>query len=67
MEKKKLPEKATAPVPIRATVSRTTGEIRFEYSEDIMDQLRFGQVMNRLNRLANAFLDAEAKARAQAG
>lgn len=67
MEKKKLPEKATAPVPICATVSRTTGEIRFEYSEDIMDQLRFGQVMNRLNRLANAFLDAEAKARAQAG
>lgn len=66
-KKKKLPEKATAPVPICATVSRATGEIRFEYSEDIMDQLRFGQVMNRLNRLANAFLDAEAKARAEAG
>lgn len=67
MKEKQLPKKATAPVPICATVSRETGEIRFEYSEDSMDQLRFGQVMNRLNRLANAFLDAEAKARAQAG
>ena len=66
-KKKKLPEKATAPVPICATVSRETGEIRFEYSEDIMDQIRFGEVMNMLNRIGTAFLDAEAKARAQAG
>ena len=67
VEKKKLPEKATVPVPISATVSRKTGEIRFEYSEDAMDQIRFGKIMNRLNRLAEAFLDAEAKARAEAG
>ena len=66
MEEKKLPKKATAPVPICATVSRKTGEIRFDYSEDIMDQIRFGEVMNRLNRIAEAFMDAEAKARAAA-
>lgn len=64
---KELPKKATAPVPICATVSRTTGEIRWEYSDEIMDQVRFGQIMNKLNRIANAFLDAEAKARMQAG
>jgi hypothetical protein len=58
---------ATAPVPICATVSRATGEIRFEYSERIEDQLEFGKIMNRLNRIAEAFMDAEAKARAQAG
>ena len=62
MEGKQLPKKATAPVPICATVSRTTGEIRFEYSEDIMDQVRFGQIMNRLNRIAEVFMDQEAKA-----
>ena len=67
MEEKQLPKKATAPVPICATVSRATGEIRFEYSEDIMDQVRFGKIMNRLNRIAEAFMDAEAKARAEAG
>lgn len=67
MEGKQLPKEATAPVPICATVSRATGEIRWEYSREIMDQVRFGQIMNRLNRMAGAFLDAEAKARAQAG
>ena len=56
MKEKQLPKKATAPVPICATVSRETGEIRFEYSEDSMDQLRFGQVMNRLNRLSSSRL-----------
>lgn len=66
-KKKKLPEKATAPVPICATVSRATGKIRFEYSEDVMDQLRFGQVMNQIERMVNAFRDAEAKERAMAG
>ncbi len=67
MKEKQLPKKATAPVPICATVSRETGEIRFEYSEDIGDQIRFGEIMNRLNRIAEAFMDAEAKARAAAG
>ena len=54
--------KATAPVPICATVSRKTGEIRFEYSDDFMDQVRFGQTMIRIARIHNAFEDAAAKA-----
>lgn len=57
-----MERKATMPVPICATVSRKTGEIRFEYSDDYMDQVRFGQAMNRLARLQNAFEDAAAKA-----
>ncbi len=59
-------EKATAPVPIAATVSRKTGEIRFECSDDFMDQVRFGQVMNRISRLYEAFEDAKVKAEAEA-
>lgn len=64
---KKYPDRATAPVPICATVSRKTGEIRFEYSQQGADQVRFGQIMNRLNRLADVFADEEAKAAARAG
>lgn len=54
--------KATAPVPICATVSRKTGEIRFEYSDDFMDQVRFGQTMIRIARIHNAFADEAARA-----
>lgn len=50
------------PVVIGATVSRKTGEIRFETSTEYMDQVRFGQVMNRLSRIADAFADERAKA-----
>ena len=53
--------KATVPVPICATVSRKTGEIRFEYSDDFMDQVRFGRVMNRLSRIQEAWEDQQAK------
>ena len=51
------------PVPICATVSRKTGEIRFEYSREYMDQVRFGQVMNRLSRIQEAYEDVQAKTR----
>ena len=57
-----MERKATMPVPICATVSRKTGEIRFEYSDDYMDQVRFGQTMIRIARIHNAFEDAAAKA-----
>lgn len=55
---------ATMPVPVCATVSRKTGEIQFEYSRDYMDQVRFGKTMNRLSRIAEAFMDTEAKQQA---
>lgn len=55
-------KKATMPVPICATVSRSTGEIRWEYSDDFMDQVRFGRVMNRLSRIHDTYEDQQAKA-----
>ena len=58
-------DKATVRVPIAATVSRKTGEIRFEYSYDFMDQVRFGQVMNKISRLHEAYEDAKVKAEAE--
>lgn len=58
---KAMPKKATMPVPICATVSRKTGEIRWEYSESGEDQVRFGQVMNRISRIREAFEDEEAR------
>ena len=60
-----MEKRATVPVPICATVSRRTGEIRFEYSTDYMDQVRFGQVMNRVSRIQEAWEDAQAKQAAQ--
>jgi len=48
-------------VPICASVSRKTGEIRFEYSRDEQDVIRFGRVMNRLSRIQEAFEDEEAR------
>lgn len=53
-------------VPIWASVSRKTGEITFGYSSDPEDVLRFGQVMNRIGRMAERFADEEEKARADA-
>ena len=44
--------KASCPVPVFATVSRKTGEIAFGYSRDRGDELRFGQVMNRIGEMA---------------
>ena len=49
------------PVPICATVSRTTGEIQFEYIDDLETQRAFGQIMNRLNRIAETMMDEDAK------
>ena len=59
--------KATMPVPVCATVSRRTGEIRFETSVDYMDQVRFGRVMNRISRLHEAWMDQQAKEQAGSG
>ena len=58
--------RASMPVPIAATVSRKTGKIRFEYSNDYMDQVRFGQVMNRISRDYEWFQDQKVKAEAEA-
>ena len=49
------------PVPIGATVSRETGEITIEYIDDLNAQLAFGQIMNKLNRIAEMILDEDAK------
>lgn len=56
-----MERKASMPVPISATVSRKTGEIRFEYSDGYMDQVRFGQIMNRIGKDAEWFSDQAAK------
>ena len=40
------------PVPICATVSRRTGEIRFQWADDQEAQLLFGRIMNRIDRRA---------------
>jgi len=55
-------DKMEHPVPICATVSRKTGEITIEYIDDLETQIRFGKVMNRINRLAEAYMDVAAKA-----
>lgn len=54
------------PVPICATVSRKTGEVRIEWADDMETQIRFGKIMNRLNRIAEALMDQEVKAEAEA-
>lgn len=54
------------PVPICATVSRKTGEVRIEWADDRETQIRFGKIMNRLNRIAEAWMDMNAKAEAEA-
>ena len=56
-----MEKRATVPVPICATVSRRTGEIRFGYSDDYMDQVRFGKVMNRISRIQDAWEDDRAR------
>ena len=54
------------PVPICATVSRKTGEIRIEWADDRDTQIRFGKIMNRLSRIAERYMDMDAKAEAEA-
>ena len=54
------------PVPICATVSRKTGEIRIEWADDRDTQIRFGKIMNRLNRIAERYMDMDAKAESEA-
>ena len=54
------------PAPICATVSRKTGEVRIEWADDLEMQIRFGKIMNRLNRIAEAWMDRDAKAEAEA-
>ena len=50
------------PVPICATVSRKTGEVRIEWADDRDTQIRFGKIMNRLNRIAEAWMDRDVRA-----
>ena len=54
------------PVPICATVSRKTGEIRIEWADNHEGQIRFGKIMNQLNRIAEAWMDMDVKAEAEA-
>ena len=54
------------PVPICATVSRKTGEIRIEWADDRDGQIRFGKIINRLNRITERYMDMDAKAEAEA-
>ena len=54
------------PVPICATVSRKTGEIRIEWADSHEGQIRFGKIMNKLNRIVEAWMDRDAKAEAEA-
>ena len=54
------------PAPICATVSRKTGEVRIEWADDRDAQIRFGRIMNRMNRIAEAWMDRDAKAEAEA-
>ena len=49
------------PVPICATVSRKTGEIRIEWADDREGQIRFGRIMNRIIRYLEATEDEKAK------
>ena len=49
------------PVPICATVSRKTGEIRIEWADDRETQIRFGRIMNRISRYLEAAEDEKAK------
>ena len=39
------------PVPICATVSRRTGEVRIEWVDDRETQIRFGRIMNQISRM----------------
>lgn len=56
----------TVPVPVCATVSRKTGEIRFEYARDGETTVRFGRIMNRIGREAERYEDRKVKADAEA-
>lgn len=47
--------------PICATVSRRTGEIRIDWTDDADVQLRFGRVMNAMGRIVDAWEDARAR------
>lgn len=38
------------PVPICATVSRSTGEIRIDWADDLDTQIKFGKIMNQIDR-----------------
>ncbi len=61
-----MERKMKHPVPICATVSRRTGEVRIQWADDKAGQIRFGKIMNRLNRIAEAWMDRDAKAEAEA-
>lgn len=43
------------PVPIGATVSRRTGEVKIQWGDDREAQLLFGKIMNGISRSAEWF------------
>lgn len=48
-------------VPVCATISRTTGEIRIDWAENEASFRKFGEIMLKIGREHQAFLDAEAR------
>lgn len=48
-------------VPVRATISRTTGEIRIDWAENETSFRKFGEIMLKIGQEHQAFLDAEAR------
>ena len=48
-------------VPVCATISRTTGEIRIDWQENADSFRRFGEIMLKIGRDYQAFQDAEAR------
>ena len=55
------------PVPICATVSRKTGEVHIEWTDNREEQIRFGSVLNRINATAARYADEAAMAACQGG
>ena len=49
------------PVPVSATFNRKTGEIKFEYMDDLQTQIRFGQTLIRMAEIINRRDDVEAR------
>ena len=47
--------------PVCASISRTTGEIRIDWAENAESFRRFGEIMLKIGREHQAFLDTEAR------
>ena len=49
------------PVPVSATFNRKTGEIKFEYMDDLQTQIRFGRTLIQMAEIINRREDEEAR------